>query len=135
VRRTVAVFLSFLTVALLIVTQAASSDAVGHAGHGGHSVQGHHGFHDGHGGFHDHDGRRFHGRGVIVVGPSFWWDLWWYYPPPYYAYPPPVVQSAPVILEGQSPQSYWYYCPSANAYYPTVPTCPEVWIKVAPGAQ
>jgi hypothetical protein len=35
----------------------------------------------------------------------------------------------------QSPQSYWYYCPSARAYYPTAPTCPEEWIKVAPRAQ
>jgi hypothetical protein len=32
----------------------------------------------------------------------------------------------------QPPQSYWYYCPSARAYYPTVRTCPEEWIKVPP---
>mgnify|MGYP003694325897 CR=1 FL=1 len=30
------------------------------------------------------------------------------------------------------PESYWYYCSSAGAYYPTVPTCPEPWIKVPP---
>jgi hypothetical protein len=36
---------------------------------------------------------------------------------------------------GQPPQSYWYYCPSAKGYYPTVPTCPEVWIKVPPRAE
>ena len=35
----------------------------------------------------------------------------------------------------QPPQSYWYYRPSAKAYYPTAPTCPEVWIKVPPLAQ
>ena len=56
-------------------------------------------------------------------------------PPPYYYYPPQVVvQPAPVIVE-QLPQSYWYYCPSAEAYYPSVPTCPEAWIKVPPRAE
>ena len=52
-------------------------------------------------------------------------------------YPPPqvVVQPAPVIVGEQPPQSYWYYCLSAKAYYPTAPTCPEVWIKVPPRAQ
>jgi len=35
----------------------------------------------------------------------------------------------------QPPQSYWYYCSSARAYYPTVPRCPEPWIKVPPRAQ
>jgi hypothetical protein len=46
-----------------------------------------------------------------------------------------VVQPAPVIVDDQPQPGYWYYCPSARAYYPTVPTCPEVWIKVAPRAQ
>ena len=56
-----------------------------------------------------------------------------YYPPPYY-YPQPqvAVQPAPVIVEEQRPQSYWCYCPSSKAYYPTAPSCPEVWIKVPP---
>ena len=35
----------------------------------------------------------------------------------------------------QTPQAYWYYCPSARAYYPTVRTCPEPWVKVPPRAQ
>jgi|SRR5262245_34211307 len=35
----------------------------------------------------------------------------------------------------QPSQSYWYYCPSAGAYYPTVPTCPQPWIKVPPRGQ
>jgi len=115
VRRVVAV--SLLAVALVLVPTAPSY-AWGHGGRGGHGFRGHHGF---------------HGHGVVVFGPSFWWDPWWYYPPPYY-YPPPqvVVQPAPVIVEEQPPQSYWYYCPSAKAYYPTAPTCPEVWIKVPP---
>jgi hypothetical protein len=83
--------------------------------------------------FHSH----FRGHGVIVVGPSFWWDPWWYYPPPYYYPPPPqvIVQPAPVIVEERPPQSYWYYCPSAKAYYPTAPKCPEAWIKVPPRSE
>jgi len=125
-RRTVAV--SLLTVALLLVPAALSS-AMGHGG-GGHG--GGHGFH-GHNGFHGH----FHGHGVIVVGP--WWGPWWGYPyyyPPYYYPPQVVVQPAPIYTDSPAPpESYWYYCPSAKAYYPTVPTCPEVWIKVPPRAQ
>jgi hypothetical protein len=41
-----------------------------------------------------------------------------------------------VRAKAQNPaQSYWYYCSSARAYYPTVPTCPEPWVKVPPRAQ
>ena len=121
-RRVVAV--SLLVVALLLIP-AASADAGSHGGHGGRG----HGYH----GFHGH----FHGDGGIVVEPSFWWDpWWWYYPYPPYYYPPPlVVQPGPVVGEGQPPQGYWYYCASAKAYFPTVPTCPEVWIKVPARAQ
>jgi hypothetical protein len=40
-----------------------------------------------------------------------------------------------VRAKAQQPaQSYWHYCPSARAYYPTVPTCPEPWVKVPPRA-
>ncbi len=35
----------------------------------------------------------------------------------------------------QPAQAYWYYCASASAYYPTVPACPEPWVKVPPRAQ
>jgi hypothetical protein len=35
----------------------------------------------------------------------------------------------------QPAQAYWYYCPSARAYYPTVSTCPEPWVKVPPRSQ
>jgi len=113
-------------VGALLLIPAASAYAGGHGGHGGGSFHGHHGFH-GH----------FHGHGTIVVGPSFWWDpWWWYYPYPPYYYPPPlVVQPGPVVGEGRPAQGYWYYCASAKAYFPTVPTCPEVWIKVPPRAQ
>src|SRR5712691_8816759 len=91
------------------------------------------------------------GRVFIGVGPAFWWGAaypWWYYPP-YYAYapyayapyayapPPVIVQEPPVYPEAapapdSPPQAYWYYCPSARSYYPTAPTCPEVWVKVPP---
>jgi hypothetical protein len=84
-----------------------------------------------------------HGSRVAVSG-SFWWgapySYWgwgWGYPPtpywgyPYYAAPPVVVQPPAVYIE-QAPPGYWYYCPSAGAYYPTIQTCPEPWITVAP---
>src|SRR5215467_9996754 len=35
----------------------------------------------------------------------------------------------------QPAQAYWHYCPSAGAYYPTVATCPEPWVKVPPRLQ
>jgi hypothetical protein len=83
----------------------------------------------------------------IGVRPSFWWGPPWYhspyyYPPPYYVYSPPVVvqeQPSVYIQQGPTPpppppapEAYWYYCGSAKGYYPTVPTCPEAWIKVPP---
>jgi len=78
-------------------------------------------------------------RVFVGVGPAFWWGpYWWYYPPPYYVYPPPpvVVQEPPVYIQQEPPPTpatqYWYYCESAKAYYPTVPACPEPWVKVPP---
>jgi len=122
-----AVVVSLLALSLLIVPTVPSvAGGHGGGGHGGHGFHGHHGLH-GH----------FHGHGVIVAGP--WWGPWWGYPPyyypPYYYPPQVVVEPAPVIVGDQPPQSYWYYCPSAQAYYPTVPTCPEAWIKVPPLAE
>jgi hypothetical protein len=86
------------------------------------------------------------GRVLIGVGPAFWWGApypyWWYYPAPYYVYPPPaiIVEQPPVYIQQQPPlppppQVYWYYCPSAQAYYPSVQTCPEAWVKVLPRPQ
>jgi hypothetical protein len=47
-----------------------------------------------------------------------------------------IVREQPVYIErepaAESPPSYWYYCESAGAYYPSVPTCPEPWVKVPP---
>ena len=82
------------------------------------------------------------------MGPRFWWGApypyWGYYGAPYYAYAPPLVaeeqtyaQAAPEPEPAalQQPKAYWYYCASAGAYYPTAPTCPEVWIKVPPRSE
>ncbi len=84
-----------------------------------------------------------HWRGGVFIGVGPYWRPYpyWYYPPPYY-YPPPtvVVEPPPVYIEQQpapaqaAPPSgsiaYWYYCLSAKAYYPSVPSCPEEWVKV-----
>ena len=79
----------------------------------------------------------------VGVGPYWGYPYWgwsspyWYYPPPVYA-PRVVVQEAPVYVQqpvatpAPAPEQYWHYCESAKGYYPTVPNCPEQWIKVAP---
>ncbi|HEY7040527.1 MAG TPA: hypothetical protein VID28_16820 [Methylomirabilota bacterium] len=91
-------------------------------------------------------GGHWRGGVFIGVGPYWGWGYPWYYPPPYY-YPPPavVVQEPPVYVEREpapaeappappappaSANAYWYYCSSAKAYYPSVPSCPEEWVKV-----
>ena len=87
---------------------------------------------------------RGHPSVFIGVGPVWWGPPYpyGYYPPPYYVYlpPPVIVQEPPVYVQpalvpAPPPEAYWYYCSSAQAYYPTAPTCPEVWIKVPPRAQ
>ncbi len=99
--------------------------------------------------WHGHPGVRT--RVFVGVGPSFWWGPWyypppyWYYPPPHYVYAPPavIVQTPPVYVQQEAPppppppapQAYWYYCQSAQGYYPSVPTCPEPWVKVPPRPQ
>jgi hypothetical protein len=86
-----------------------------------------------------------HWRGGVFIGVGPYWGPYPYYwyppPPPYYYTPPPVViEQPPVYVEQQpapapppppaAPTSYWYYCASAKGYYPTVPSCPEEWVKV-----
>ena len=140
-----AAWIGVLVVALLAVSAISShagrgGGSGGGSGRGGGSWRGGSGWHGGH----------VHGR--FFVGPRFGWGApyWWgapypywgYYGAPYYAYAPPVVveeqqtyvQAAPEPAPAplQQPKSYWYYCASAGAYYPTAPTCPEVWIKVPP---
>ena len=90
----------------------------------------------------------------VGVGPGwgYGWGPYWgypyyYYPPPYYSYGPPtvVVQQPPTYVqqevaplapaapaESPAPQAYWYYCSSTKAYYPSVQTCTEPWVKVPP---
>jgi hypothetical protein len=94
-----------------------------------------------------HDFSRVRHRVIVGIGPWWWgpypWGPYpysWYYPP-YYAYPPTViVEEPPVYIQQPAPppsppaEQYWYYCRSAGAYYPTVPTCPEDWLKVPPRA-
>lgn len=49
--------------------------------------------------------------------------------------PPTYVQQevAPLApAEPPAPQAYWYYCSSTKAYYPSVQTCTEPWVKVPP---
>ncbi len=104
--------------------------------------------------------RHHHWRGgprVFVgfgVGPVWGYPYpYWYHPPYYvyspYVYAPPtvVVQQPPVYVEQQtaapappvgsapSAQQFWYYCQPSGAYYPSVPTCSEPWIKVPPRPQ
>jgi len=150
-----AVWIGVLVVALLSITATPSlAWRRAWSGGGSHSSGGWHG---GHG--------HVHGRVVVGVSPwwgwgvSPWWGWGWPYPAwgyawPPYAYPPyaypgpfqgPVVaqepqtyaQTAPVPAPAapQQPKAYWYYCASAGAYYPTAPTCPEVWIKVPPRSE
>lgn len=150
-----AAWIGVLVVALLSLTATPSHawrrawSGGGHSqGGGGHSQGG--GWHGGH----------VHGR--VVVGVSPWWGWGWgwpypypyygyygYYGPPYAYYPPPYpgpavaqepqtyAQAAPepAPTAPEQPKAYWYYCASAGAYYPTAPSCPEVWIKVPPRSE
>ena len=82
----------------------------------------------------------------VGVGPYWGYPYWgypyYYYPPPYYSYGPPtvVVQQPPTYIQqdvqpaqsAPAPQAYWYYCTPTHAYYPSVQTCTEPWVKVPP---
>jgi hypothetical protein len=90
--------------------------AVGHRGFEGHHSEGNH-FEGHHFEGRHFEGRHFEGRhfeehhfdgdGRFGFAPVF------PYYEPYYATP-----------------SYWYYCPSYRAYYPSVTSCPEMWVTV-----
>jgi hypothetical protein len=141
-----AAWIGVLVVALLSLASTPTHAWRGSGG-GGHSRGGWHGGHS-----HGH----VHGR--VVVGVSPWWGWGWgwpypyygYYGPPYAYYPPPYYPAPAVAQEPQTyaqaapepapaapeqPKAYWYYCASAGAYYPTAPSCPEVWIKVPPRSE
>ena len=135
-------FLSVTLVAivlLLVAAPASEADGRRHRSHRGHGFHRHHGLHRHH---------LAHTRVFIGVGPAFYWGprAYWgypyYYPPPYYVYTPPpvVVQEPPVYVQQsvtapQPAEAYWYYCPPAQAYYPTVESCPEAWVRVPPRPQ
>jgi len=99
------------------------------------------------GGWHGGSHGGFHGRGVVVVGPGCcwggpWWGWGWggYYPPPYYYQPQVVVQPAPIYVERNEEQqapaeSFWYFCPDTRAYYPSVQSCKDAWVKVPPRSE
>jgi len=111
---------------------------------------------------HGHHRPATHARVFVCVGPAVWWGPYpyWYYPPPavIYAPPPPppvIIQEQPPVYIQQAPpaatqapsvavqppapptaaENFWYFCASAKAYYPTVPSFPEAWVKVAPRPQ
>jgi hypothetical protein len=89
----------------------------GQHGFDGHHFEGH-GFEGHHFEGHDFEGRhfdehRFEGRDRFGFGFGFGVGPVFPYYPPYYEAP-----------------SYWYFCPSYNAYYPSVPNCPEAWVPV-----
>ena len=49
--------------------------------------------------------------------------------------PAPTLQPPAPVTIGQpqsAPAAEYFYCPAANGYYPTVPTCPEGWVKISP---
>jgi hypothetical protein len=81
-----------------------------------------------------------HGHFSIGFGPAYY--PYPYYPYPYYPYYPAPVYTPPAVIIQEPPTyveqppapaaSYWYYCQSSRAYYPSVATCPEAWLRVAP---
>ena len=89
-----------------------------HGRHGGH--QRHHFGHHGH-----HQGRFFFGG-----GPALWWGPPWWYRHAFY--PRTVFVEEPIVYIERTAGDWWYYCESAGAYYPSVESCPEPWMKVAP---
>jgi hypothetical protein len=88
--------------------------------------------------WHGHGGRS---RVFVDVGPTWGWGPpypYTIYAPPTYAYsPPPVIVQQPQVYvqQQQSAPVTSFYCASARAYYPSVPTCTEAWIKVPPPPQ
>ncbi len=89
---------------------------------------------------HDHDHFRF---GIHLGFPLGYPAPYYaapYYPAPYYPEPyyrpavPVYVQPQTVIVQPPVPSQvvYQYYCAPTGAYYPTVPTCSQPWMKVLP---
>ena len=129
--------ISLVAAVLLLTAVPSLAGGRGGRGHGrtGHGWYGHGGY--GHGGY----GHRYYRPRVSIgVGPAFWWGAGaaWYGPPPAYVYPRRVIVEQPPVYIQREPApapSYWYYCESAGAYYPSVPSCAERWVKVLPRAE
>jgi hypothetical protein len=122
-----AAYAVLLVVAAFLLLLASSPS--GAHGWRGHRVHGH--------GWHGH---RYHAARVYVgLGSAFWWVAGraWYGPPVVYTTSQRViVEEPPVYIQREPasalPASYWYYCQSKGAYYPSVATCPEPWVRVQP---
>jgi hypothetical protein len=140
--RKIAIALLLVAAVLMLTVGPSLAGSRGGGGRGGGGNKGGHG--GGHKGGHHHGGHKghHHAHSTVVFGFGGWgWGYPYWYPPyyPYYPYyyPPSPPQEPPVYIEQstqatQPPSSYWYYCQSASAYYPSTPSCPEAWIKVAP---
>jgi len=89
-------------------------------------------------GYHGYHGPRVSfgiNLGYPLFGPAYYPEYYpAYYPAAVYAAPPAVVyQSAPaVVTQPPSQVVYQYYCPASQAYYPSVPTCVQPWLRVVP---
>ena len=49
--------------------------------------------------------------------------------------PAPLVVHRLASPEPAPAEGYWYFCPNARAYYPSVQSCSEAWVKVPPRPQ
>lgn len=121
-RKAIVLLLGLVLLALLVPGQALAGGR--HRGHHGH---GHHGHHFGHHGWH-------HGPHISFgFAPAYyyWGPPWW---AGYHHTTTVVVEEPepPVYIERRSGGDWWYYCEAEGGYYPSVETCPEPWVKVAP---
>ena len=96
---------------------------------GRHWHRGHHHRHHGHPGHH-HGGHFYFGLGAPVY--HYGWAPYWGYPPTRTVI---VEEPEPPVYIERSAGDWWYFCESAGEYYPSVPTCPEPWVQVAPRAE
>lgn len=118
-----------LVAAIAVLVAATPTEARG--GRGGHGSQHRHG----------------HARHHVFVGVGPWWwgapYPYWPYYPPYYDYPrtivveppPEYIQREPAPQSAPTAEEFWYYCTPTGAYYPSVQTCAEPWVKVPPRTQ
>ncbi len=118
--------------ALVVVLCAVMQPAFGDRGRGGFG---------GRGGHVERFERGGHAEFGVFLGPGWWGPYPYPYYPyySYYPYYPPssvIIQQPPEISVQPAPQteapSYMYYCKDPQGYYPTIPRCPNGWMKVVP---